>query len=93
MRAVLVQLSSRVKYLRCRGGIDENRFAGTRHTPILCHSVALVRLLKSLQPELKLKNLTQIAIASLLIGGSVLPAVAKNKVDDHDITESEVLNA
>jgi hypothetical protein len=40
-----------------------------------------------------MKKLTQIAIVSLLIGGSILPAAAKNKIDGHGITEPEVLNA
>ncbi|MDP9968858.1 hypothetical protein J2W39_000081 [Variovorax paradoxus] len=40
-----------------------------------------------------MKRITHIAIASLLIGGAILPAAAKDKVADHGITEPEVLNA
>ena len=40
-----------------------------------------------------MKKIAQIAIATLLIGGAILPAAAKDKVADHDITEPEVLTA
>lgn len=40
-----------------------------------------------------MKKLGQIFIASLLVGSSILPATAKDKFDDHDITETEVLSA
>lgn len=40
-----------------------------------------------------MKKFTQVAIASLLIGGAILPAAAMQKHIDHSITEAEVLMA
>ena len=40
-----------------------------------------------------MKNFTQSAIASLLIAGAVLPAVAEDKAPDRNVTEAQVLAA
>jgi hypothetical protein len=54
---------------------------------------ATTRVIETIATELNMKKLAQIAIATLLIGGAILPAAAKDNAADHDIAEPEVLTA